>query len=145
MTATTTLQLHPENRWSERSCCIFFPLTHGAKMSMDGERQRDAGAPEFPLPWYVNNLSSSLWVGLTTEGSECRALDGPICDLRLLRSPWSEWGWISLGRAACTSGTAEGTGVRLVSVCHSQTCVLERSNIHFTCLASVQPKMFSRD
>lgn len=34
----------------------FIPLTHAQKIiiAMGGERQRDVGAPEFPLPWCVD-------------------------------------------------------------------------------------------
>ena len=44
--------------------------------------------------------SCLLWVGLTTQSSERSALDGPICELKLLCAPWSEWSWISLGSTA---------------------------------------------
>lgn len=85
----------------------FIPLNPGQKISVDGERQRDAWAPEFPLPSLLalsgfENTKQGMW-----------GLGGPICDLKLLWGPCSECGWISLGWAAGISATAEGTRVRL--------------------------------
>jgi len=68
--------------------------------------------------------------------NKCRgsinAIAGPICDLKLLWSPWIERSWISLRRTACISGAAEGTGIRLASVYRSQTCAQVGSKVSYS-------------
>lgn len=75
-------------------------------------------------------------MGLTPQSSECRgginALASPICDLRLLRGSWSERSWICLRRTVCISGAAEGAGVGLASVYHSQTCAQVGSKVGYS-------------
>lgn len=137
----------------------FIPLNHGQKISVAGERQRKNGERHL---WILHLWMEKCWSSWISSSSihghifpaysnsewvwhhkavNC-ALDGPICDLKLLWGPWSDWGWMALGSPAYISGPAEVTGVRLVSICHSQTCVQERSKIHFTSLVQCSQRCF---